>query len=163
MKSFHLNFVILTLLSVISFGIFADFGASLSTSCPANLTLCNGTHCTDLNSDESSCGSCGYICSPGYSCINGTCMCLPGETSCTGRCLNVELDSNNCGNCNIVCFAGQLCVNGKCVCPAENILCNGICVDKDFDDNNCGSCGKACANGSFCSEGTCYLYSDVMV
>jgi hypothetical protein len=153
----------LSALGVLSFGIIGSLSADQATSCPKGMALCNGTHCTDLNSDESACGSCGNICASGYSCLNGTCGCLDGETSCNGMCINTKLDYNNCGECGISCSAGQYCSNGTCTCTNGNLLCSGICIDKDFDDNNCGECGNTCASGSFCSEGKCWAYSDVIV
>ncbi len=134
MKRICSSCIILFLLFLPSFGIVGSLSADQAIPCSAGMTICNETHCADLTSDESACGSCGNICEPGYLCINGTCVCSAGKTP-----------------------------NGTCICTKENILCNGTCVDKGFDDNNCGKCGNACASGSFCSEGSCYNYSNVTV
>jgi hypothetical protein len=165
MKRIHHNCIILSVLVLLNLGVIGSLSADQTTSCPKGMTICNGTHCTDLKSDESACGSCGNICAPGYSCLNGTCACLPGETSCNGRCIDTRLDVNNCGKCGISCATsgGQFCNNGTCVCTTGNLLCNGTCIDIGFDDNNCGKCGNVCASGSFCSVGTCHPYSNVMV
>ncbi len=134
MKRIYSNCIITSVLFLFSFGIIGSLSSDQAPSCPKGMTLCNGTHCTDLKSDESACGSCGNICAPGYTCINGTCVCLAGKAS-----------------------------NETCLCTTGNILCNGTCIDKAFDDNNCGKCGNACVSGSFCSEGTCFSYSNVTV
>ena len=155
--------IILSVLVLLNLGIIGSLSADQTASCPKGMTLCNGTHCADLKSDESACGSCGNICATGYSCLNGTCACLAGETSCNGRCVNTELDANNCGKCGISCPPTQFCNNGTCVCTTGNLFCNGTCIDKEFDDNNCGKCGNACPSGMFCSVGTCWSYSNVTV
>lgn len=163
MKKTRVIYIIFSVLALLNLGIIGSLSADQTASCPKGMTLCNGTHCADLKSDESACGSCGNICLPGYSCLNGMCACLAGETPCSGRCVNTEFDSNNCGKCGISCPATQFCNNGSCVCTTGNIFCNGTCIDKGFDDNNCGKCGNACSSGSFCSVGTCWSYSDVAV
>ena len=165
MKKTRVIYIILSVLALLNLGIIGSLSADQTASCPKGMTLCNETHCADLNSDESACGSCGNICAPGYSCLNGTCACLAGETSCSGMCVNTEFDANNCGKCGISCdlSAGQFCSNGTCVCTTGNIACNGTCIDKGFDDNNCGKCGNACPSGLFCSVGTCWPYSNVTV
>lgn len=163
MKRIHVNYIILSVLVLLNLGIICSLSADQTTACPKGLTLCNGTHCTDLKSDESACGSCGNNCKLGYSCLNGTCACLPGEMSCNGSCIDTNFDQNNCGTCGHSCSATQYCSNGTCVCTKDNLFCSGVCIDKDFDDNNCGKCGNVCSSGSFCSVGTCWPYSDVMV
>lgn len=163
MKKTCVIYMILSVLALLNLGMIGSLSADQTASCPKGMTLCNGTHCTDLKSDESSCGSCGKICLPGYSCLDGLCACLMGESSCSGRCVNTEFDPNNCGKCGISCSSTQFCNNGSCVCTTGNIFCDGTCIDKGFDDNNCGDCGNACSSGSFCSVGTCWPYSDVAV
>lgn len=165
MKRNLAGIMILSVLMLLNLGIIGSLSADQTTSCPKGMTLCNGTHCADLMSDESACGSCANICAPGYSCLNGACACLPGETSCNGKCVDTKSDVNNCGGCGNSCdiSAGQFCNNGTCVCTTGNIACNGTCIDKGFDDNNCGKCGNACSSGTFCSVGSCWPYSNVTV
>jgi hypothetical protein len=150
--------MILSVLVLLNLGIVGSLSADQATYCSKGMTLCNGTHCTDLKSDESACGSCGNICTIGTSCINGTCKCLEGETLCGGRCVDTSFDFNNCGKCGNSCPAGQFCINGGCTCANGNLFCNGTCIDKDIDDNNCGECGNVCPPGTGCSGGACYPY-----
>ena len=159
MKKMHVSCIILSVLTLLSFGIIGSLSADQTTSCPKGMTLCNGTHCADLKSDESACGKCGIVCPAGLSCFNGTCGCLAGETLCGGRCVDTSFDQNNCGKCGDSCPGGQYCSNGGCTCATGNILCNGTCIDKNFDDNNCGKCGNACPSGTTCSTGACIPYS----
>ena len=162
MKRMHVSCIILSVLTLLSFGIIGSLSAAPSSiSCPKDMTVCeNGTHCADLISDESNCGSFGNVCPIGTSCINGTCKCLEGETLCGGRCVDTSFDPNNCGKCGGYCPGEQFCTNGGCGCTAGNLFCNGTCIDKNIDDNNCGKCGNVCPSGTGCSAGTCYPYGE---
>src|SRR5207253_1518428 len=59
---------------------------------------------------------------PGSLCANGaacrtdcTCsLCPPGETLCSGVCVNESSDPNNCGGCGVVCTTGRVCTSGTC-------------------------------------------------
>ena len=55
MKTIHVSCIILSVLTLLNFGIIGGLSAApSSTSCPRDMTICeNGTHCTDLKSDES--------------------------------------------------------------------------------------------------------------
>jgi hypothetical protein len=160
MKRIHVSCIILSVLTLLNFGIIGGLSAApSSTSCPRGMTICeNGTHCADLKSDEADCGSCGKVCPPGLSCFNGTCGCLQGETLCSGRCVVTSFDINNCGNCSNRCSGEQFCIDGGCGCAAGNLLCNGTCIDENIDDNNCGKCGNACPSDSGCRSGACIPY-----
>ncbi|MBI3295705.1 MAG: hypothetical protein HYZ71_13345 [Deltaproteobacteria bacterium] len=41
----------------------------------------------------------------------------PGETKCSGKCVNLQTDNNNCGSCGNVCPTGQSCSSGTCRPP----------------------------------------------
>lgn len=161
MKKIYVSCIILSILILLSFGIISGLSTATNPiACPRNMTVCeNGTHCTDLESDESNCGSCGNICPIGTSCLNGTCHCLEGETLCNGKCVDVSFDFNNCGKCGNSCPGEQFCTSGGCGCTTGNLFCNGTCIDKNFDDNNCGQCGNICPSGTGCSSGACYPYN----
>jgi hypothetical protein len=159
MKKIYISCIILSILTLLSLGIMGSLSAApSSTACPKDMTVCNGTHCTDLKSDESSCGSCGHVCTMGLSCFNGTCACQKGETLCNGRCVDTSFDTNNCGKCGTSCPATSWCSNSTCTCTIGNLFCNGACIDKDFDDNNCGKCGNVCPSGTACVAGACAPY-----
>ena len=160
MKGIRVSCIILSVLALLGIGIIAGLSsAQTMTSCPKDMTVCeNGTHCTDLMTDEENCGSCGNVCPQGLSCFNGTCGCLEGETLCDGRCISTSVDTFNCGKCGNACPEGQYCSSGTCACVTGNILCNGTCIDMNYDDNNCGKCGNVCQSGSFCLNGECARY-----
>lgn len=100
MKRLHGSFITLSVLTLLSWNNLSLSAAPSSTSCPKDTTVYkNGTHCTDLKSDEANCGSCGNVCTIGTFCFNGTCKCLEGETLCGGRCVDTSFDPNNCGKC----------------------------------------------------------------
>ncbi|MDD1680312.1 MAG: PEGA domain-containing protein [Methanoregula sp.] len=42
-------------------------------------------------------------------------VCLPGQTACGSRCVNLTSDSLNCGSCDYTCFDPAVCSGGECV------------------------------------------------
>ena len=48
-----------------------------------------------------------------------TTLCPPGETLCSGICVNLNNDNNNCGHCGTVCgpIINPVCIGGMCVTP----------------------------------------------
>jgi hypothetical protein len=116
---------------------------------------CDGI-CTDLNSNELNCGSCGHECLEGQECMDGECLqeCGLGETRCSSACVDVKTDTQNCGRCGHNCvIAGDACINGICESDMQN---GGSCTSEEraiFEEcmNNCGypnilMCGEACLN-----------------
>jgi hypothetical protein len=84
--------------------------------CAAGAACCNGT-CTDLNSDASNCGACGYVCAAGRVCANGTCVvlnCVYPNIPCSGVCVDPTSDRNNCGGCGQQCGPGEACILRFC-------------------------------------------------
>ncbi len=57
-----------------------DGGCGIRETCDGQKCVCEtgykdcGAGCVNIRSDESHCGGCGFICSPGAACINGTCF-----------------------------------------------------------------------------------------
>ena len=118
--------------------------------CPIPQTNCWPTGCTDMNTDNKNCGSCGNVCSGGDTCVGGQC------TSPCDTCTNCHFDSYNfCwlwGNCYLCRCNGQSCgLNGSCCtqCPPGQTFCDNWpfskgCIDILSDNSNCGSCGNSC-------------------
>jgi hypothetical protein len=89
--------------------------------------------------------SCG-TCSPGSSCVNGTC-CTP---ACTNKCSGPD----GCGGtCSATCPPGQTCgavTPNACGCaPNCNNKCGGV------SDGCNGSCNGQCGANAICQSGTC--------
>lgn len=84
-------------------------------------------------------------------------LCLQGQTTCGGICVNTLIDPSHCGTCGSVCGDGQSCEAGVCVssCTAGLASCAGSCVDLQDDDANCGACNLACPGGTHCEAGAC--------
>jgi len=72
-------------------------------SCDANQSDCSGT-CEYLMTDSQNCGSCGFSCTPGYSCQNGNCI---SDPTCAG----------------VMCSAGNSCCEGVCISNADPDTC----------------------------------------
>lgn len=152
----------------------------------ANTTYCgSGQGCVDLRTNESNCGTCGNVCGPGQTCIDGYCVCL--GTQCGSNCVSLRTDNDNCGSCGNVCPPFFTCVEGQCLSSAVLVpdtqtdvlncgrldnqcfgvgtqCCGGICSMRMSDNNNCGQCGNVCdtQSGEQCCFGKCTnLQSDV--
>ena len=116
-------------------------------ACAAGMTLC-GRNCVDLQTDEVNCGACGFGCTGGLPCNNGSCECGPGEPGCSG-----VGDPNACGPDGVRCAPDQLCYDASCVCRPGLIEVGGACVDLRSDPQNCGAAGTACPE--VCSRRVC--------
>ena len=98
--------------------------------------------CKSLDSDPSSCGSCGNICPPGTSCVRGTCVCggktcPPGAFCEGGYCVYFSLYSFSCGACsppNYACCGDDLCLK------RDHQWCANTCTDINGKHH-----GKPCA------------------
>jgi non-reducing end alpha-L-arabinofuranosidase len=111
----------------------------------------------NLQTDITHCGTCTTTCSASnnQTCTAGACVCVTGQTSCSGTCKNLQTDAANCGTCGMACGSGQTCSAGTCACPAGQTSCSGTCKNLQTDAGNCGTCGKACSTGQTCTAGAC--------
>lgn len=147
-------------------------------------TYCPTIGCVDLLHSDTSCGTCGNACTDGFTCNNGTCVCI-GDAVCGGSCVDLYTNSSHCGDCGSACPPGQSCVNARCAvtappvdtntdplnCGTRNNLCtgssaqccDGVCSDRTSDLNHCGDCftdceqmpGMATATSPACCYGHC--------
>lgn len=103
-------------------------------SCPPGTVGCSGG-CVDIQSDPTSCGTCGNACAVGQECVTGLCApaCGPSEVRCGLDCVLTEDDPSHCGACGAACEAGQACAAGGCCDPGRPPIeiCNG--ADDDCD------------------------------
>ncbi|MBI5511443.1 MAG: hypothetical protein HY903_22010 [Deltaproteobacteria bacterium] len=116
--------------------------------------LCNGRddNCNGVIDDSTA----PTLCSPGGSCVMGSCRCSGGLTYCDGAgCVNAQTDALHCGGCGSRCQEGASCMAGRCVTPCAMLRCGDACVDPQTNPTNCGGCGRACASGQTCVAGTC--------
>jgi hypothetical protein len=89
--------------------------------------------------------------------------CASGQTSCSGRCVDLRNDSRNCGGCGLACAAGLLCAGGICSCACtppftcctDTCLLTRFCANTQSDSRHCGACFRACAAGQTCTLGEC--------
>ncbi len=147
---------------------------SVEISCRLGQTAC-GMTCTDLDSDESNCGMCGWACPSGRICAGGVCLppggedgCGLGQIRCDGRCVDPETSWSNCGRCGHQCPAYYTCRESTCtpfysgddtVCEEPGLdYCSGDCADLATSERHCGRCGNACVGGT-CVNGECYYLS----
>ncbi len=108
-------------------------GATNGVACGTNAqNECCSSACVDVQTDTTSCGSCGVHCSGAETCQGGLCgfntctstvqgdpchlSTTPWYTgSCCGTaCVDTSTDSANCGGCNLPCGVGTTCTNGSC-------------------------------------------------
>ena len=117
-----------------------------------------GEACVDVQTDAANCGSCGFSCGPGGSCMDGSCNCT-GTTDCFGRgtCVDTTTDPANCGFCGNVCGPSQVCDAGTCrtECGAGLTDCGGACVNTRTDFFHCGACSNPCNSSQACERGVC--------
>ncbi|MBN9163281.1 MAG: hypothetical protein J0I07_20100 [Myxococcales bacterium] len=132
-----------------------------------------GLTCTNLDSDDRNCGTCGVVCDPTgpnqpalhssmyYGCGGGKC----GVPKCKDRhrrncnkdlsdgCEADALTNERCGACDRACAEGKLCMydnNGYyCLCADGYERCPSAsgsvtCEDLALDPENCGACGHVC-------------------
>ena len=112
---------------------------------------CDGM-CTDKQTDDENCGSCGNVCAGDGgntrgACVAGVCesSCKGGFNLCGGSCV-AEDDVNACGASCKACPTPPLstasCVSGRCEsgCNAGAHACGGACVD----DRAVATCGSSC-------------------
>ncbi len=108
-------------------------GACAIGSCNPGYADCNmvPTDGCEVNTstDPNNCGTCGFQCTGGETCVSGKCVCGGGTTFCGTSCVNLQTDSNNCGACGQVC-AGTSCNAGYCV-PV--VLASGAQVSAPYD------------------------------
>lgn len=122
----------------------------------AGQMLCGGS-CVNPHTSPTNCGSCGRVCSTGFSCSDGGCVCPDGQIVCNDRCVDRTNDPMNCGACGTTCSTttGQTCVDARCGCAAGLTSCGaGVCANLLSDPLNCGACGTRC-EGTNCLNGVC--------
>lgn len=92
--------------------------------------------------------------------------CTSTQSSCEGRCVDLQTSSTDCGGCGLKCAGGSSCSDGRCetydvqACNATTAppwfkLCGGGCSDTNADAKNCGGCGNACGTDQQCDVGSC--------
>jgi hypothetical protein len=129
----------------------------------------------DLQNDPSNCGACGVVC-PGGQCSAGVCGCPPGQTDCSGTCVDLIHDPQHCGECGNACSEpGSFCQAGECQLECAPLF--GDCAVNAGDGcetplntlTDCGACNVACilpnatetCDSGFCEIDSCDpLYGD---
>ena len=159
-------------------------------TCEPDRADCDGDDSceTDLTTDASHCGACGFSCvgrtnTTGGVCNSGSCSlsCSPGFTSCDDSVVNgcethVYSDAMNCGGCGTNCtddpnVEGAACTTGSCAysCNAGYADCttaSGCETNLQTDDYNCGACGNSCWGRpntwkGICNAGSCSFSCDI--
>ena len=90
------------------FSLFAGLFAK-PVSCGEGTVNCNG-RCTNINFDNTNCGTCGMTC-------------FDPAVCCNGECVDLQSDDANCGTCGITCFLPATCCFGSCedTCPGKPV------------------------------------------
>jgi hypothetical protein len=112
-------------------------------ACNVGLADCDGladNGCeTNLQSSATSCGTCGFRCSPANgvgACSSAGCTlaaCNAGFADCDrdpsdGCETSLRRDARNCGGCGVVCDVGTICAEGRCEVPAGSLRVDGAMV-----------------------------------
>lgn len=136
-----------------------DAGAACGTTCAG---CCEGTICISGGWDDSTaCGITGFpciACSPGFSCMKGSCV-QPvadcGPSNCAGCCTHdgscaEGVDVHACGTGGNACTGCTHEGKGGTCEPldAGGGVCNGV------QACNTDNCNFGCCNGDFCEQGT---------
>ena len=137
-------------------------------TCAAPAMMCGAT-CTNVETDNANCGTCGNKCDSGKVCSGGQCSLTCGSLTTCGQdggapyCANTKTDNANCGACGNACPSGKVCDNGQCSLTCGSLTtCSPdggapYCASTDTDNANCGACGNVCPTGQACSGGKCQL------
>ena len=115
-------------------------------TCSAGTCVCSGskpnscgTGCTNFNTDNSNCGTCGHACPAAQSCNgSGACVCPGTQQLCGTSCIDVlSSDLKNCGSCGHQCTPNQFCAVGTCQCNSIPIKCGTtpVCGTWGFESN----------------------------
>jgi hypothetical protein len=116
-------------------------------------TNCSGT-CTNTNTDNNNCGTCGTVCTAPETCNGGTCSCASGTSLCAGACVALNT-TTNCGTCGNACTAGDSCISGACVAPPPSVCTSGTC------GANTIYCGNEGANAPCTSTEAIFVNLDI--
>ena len=150
-------------------------------------SVCCGSACRDVTSDNANCGDCNFRCGANSSCQSRFCQCdapaggnefrdcntdrlsNPANNGCE---TNVRTDVSNCGSCSNACSlpqASAVCTGGACAiasCIGNFDDCNMTAFDGCEGSlrslTHCGSCGSGCsiANATAtCASGGCRVQS----
>jgi len=81
-------------------------------ACPQGESCCQAG-CRNLNTDPQSCGACGRVCPPGFTCLNGACGCTDAASCDAGSPGTCEGNACVCGS--KTCASGKRCLpDGSC-------------------------------------------------
>src|SRR5205807_2455872 len=83
------------------------WGVCVTVCTPSTLTSCSGS-CVDTNTDLDNCGGCGIVCTGGFTCSAGHCVCSP-LTACPGP--------DDCGTIPDGCGGSVSCGDAGCSAP----------------------------------------------
>ena len=86
--------------------------AQAGGGCPDGRVKCDGRCCPR----NAKCRQGKCKCKKGYEKCGKKCcsVCGPGETFCSGACVDTSSDANNCGTCGHQCQFGEVCFAGIC-------------------------------------------------
>jgi hypothetical protein len=116
-------------------------GGACTGTCAAGYGDCNDDRQTDgcetlVSGNVANCNDCGVACRPDQICAVDGCACAPGDSICTGICVDLQTDENNCGACGTICRIGETCAAGVCQCgsnprcAAHEVCSDDVCVDR---------------------------------